>query len=99
MKKFALPSIVLAALALVLTAADGAEAAVRRVYVSSYTPHVRVVTPIRRVYPRRVLITQPVIPVIYSPLDYNSTIIVPHGNHLHVVPTHRSLGLWGPVLW
>lgn len=99
MKRFALPAIVLAALAIVLAAADSADAAVRRVYVSSYTPHVRVVRPVRRFYPRRVVITQPVAPVIYNPWNYNSAVIVPHGDHLHVVPTHRSIGLWGPVVW
>jgi len=99
MKRFTLAAVILAALALVFTAADRAEAAVRRVYVSSYNPYVRVVAPVRRVYPRPVVITQPVAPVVYSPWNYNATVVVPHGNHLHVVPRYRSVDIWGPVLW
>jgi len=91
--------IVLSALALVCVAADSAEAAVRRVYVAGVRPRVHVVAPIRRVYRPIVVVPQTTGPVFYSPWTYNSAVIVPHGNYVHVVPTTRPIGVWTPVVW
>ena len=96
MKRLGLSLVALAALAMV--SADSAEGAVRRVYVSPRS-RVVVVNPVRPIYRPRVLITRPVRPVIYSPWNYNSAVIVPHGNHLHVVPTTRAIGVWGSYGW
>jgi hypothetical protein len=98
MKKFGLPIVMLAAIALVSTIADSADAAVRRVYAAP-RGRVHVVRPVRPIYRPRVVLTQPVGPVIYSPWSYHSTVIVPRANYLHVVPTARPIGVWSPVVW
>lgn len=98
MKRFGLSFVALAALAMVSAVADSAEGAVRRVYASPRS-RVYVVNPDRPIYRPRVVITQPVGPVIYNPLGYNSAVLVPHGNHLHVVPTARPVGVWGSYGW
>jgi hypothetical protein len=98
MKRFGLCTVLLAALAMVSAAADSAKGAVRRVYVSPRS-RVYVVNPARTIYRPRVVITQPAGPMIYSPWNYNSAVIVPHGNHLHVVPAARPIGIWGSAGW
>jgi hypothetical protein len=98
MKRLGLATVMLAALAMVSAAADSAEGAVRRVYVSPRS-RVYVVNPVRPNYRPRVVITQPVGPMIYSSWNYNSAVIVPHGNHLHVVPTARPIGIWSSTGW
>lgn len=97
MRKFALPVIVLAALAVVSFVSESAEAAVRRVYVAGVRPRVHVVTPVRRFYRPLVVVPQSTGQVIYSPWNYNSAIIV--RPHVHVVPTARPIGVWAPVVW
>jgi hypothetical protein len=98
MKRFGLSLVALAALAMVSAVADSAEGAVRRVYVSPRS-RVVVVNRVRPIYRPRVFITQPVGPVIYNSWGYNSAVIVPHGNHLHVVPTARPVGVRGSYGW
>jgi hypothetical protein len=98
MKHLGLGTVMLAALAMVSAAADSAMGAVRRVYVSPRSHAYVVVNPVRPIYRPRVVITQPVAPMIYSPWNYNSAVIVPHGNHLHVFPA-QPLGAWGSAGW
>jgi hypothetical protein len=98
MKRLGLGTVMLAALAMVSAAADSAKGAVRRVYVAPRT-HAYVVNTVRPIYRPRVVFTQPAGPMIYSPWNYNSAMIVPHGNHLHVVPAARPIGVWGSAGW
>jgi hypothetical protein len=98
MKRFGLATVTLAALAMVSAVADSAEGAARPMYVSPRS-RVYVVNPVRPIYRPRVVITQPVGPMIYSRWNYNSAVIVPHGNHLHVVPAARPIGIWGSTAW
>jgi hypothetical protein len=98
MKQLGLGTVMLAALAMVSAAADSAMGAVRRVYVSPRSHAYVVRNPVRPIYRPRVVITQPVAPMIYSPWNYNSAVIVPHGNHLHVFPA-QPVGAWGSVGW
>jgi hypothetical protein len=98
MKQLRLGAVTLAALAMVSAAADSAMGAVRRVVVSPRSRAYLVVNPVRPIYRPRVVITQPVAPMIYSPWNYNSAVIVPHGNHLHIVPA-QPIGVWRSVGW
>ena len=98
MKQLRLGTVMLTALALVSVAADSAMGAVRRVYVSPRS-HVYVVNPVRPIYRPGVVITQPSGPMIYNRWNYNSAVVVPHGNHLHVVPAARPIGVWGSLGW
>jgi hypothetical protein len=98
MKQLGLGTVLLAALAMVSAAADSAMGAVRRVHVSPRSHAYVVVNPARPIYRPRVVVTRPVAPMIYSPWNYNSAVIVPHGNHVHVVPA-QPIGDWGPVGW
>jgi hypothetical protein len=98
MRKLALAVTAIAAFTVAFVATANAEAAVRRVYGAGVRPRAHFVTPIRRVYRPLIFVPQTT-PVIYSPWNYNSTIVVPHGNHLHVVPTNRPVGVWAPVVW
>ncbi len=99
MKQLGLGTVMLTALAMVSAAADSAMGAVRRVYVSPRSHAYVVVNPVRPIYRPRVVIRQPVGPMIYSPWNYNPAVIVPHGDHLHVVPAARPVGVWGSVGW
>jgi hypothetical protein len=97
MKRFGLSFVVVAALALVLSIADSADAAVRRVYAAPRS-RVYVVNPVRPIYRPHVVIAQPVGPVIYgSPWGYNSAVIVRYGSHVHLVPAAQPI--WSPIAW
>lgn len=93
MKRFALPLAVVAALAVVSFTAESVNAAGRRVYVAA-VPRATVLHPLWRIHHPRVVLRQPVGPVVV-PLTTTwsaQPIVIQHGNHWHYVPAVQPIG-------